>query len=188
MKSSEADILVVAGHTGAGPDHWQTRLVAKLSAARLVEQDDWLYGSLDVAITRIVNAVATAAKPVVFVGHSVGSVLVPHAVHALKAAQVAEHVKGAFLVTPPSAASLAGLNGIDARFKSVPRDPLPFPSVVVASSNDPYATMEESADIALAWGSKLVEAGEAGHINTASGHGPWPEGMMSFAGFLSRLK
>lgn len=188
MKSSETDILVVAGQMGAAPDHWQSRLVAKLTAARLVEQDDWLYGSLDVAVMRIVNAVATAAKPVVFVGHSVGSVLVPHAVVALKAASLVERVKGAFLVTPPSAKALGELSGIDARFHHIPRDPLPFASVVVASSNDPHATLEESADIALAWGSKLVEAGEAGHINTASGHGPWPEGMMSFAGFLSRLK
>ncbi len=187
MKSSETDILIIAGHTGAGPDHWQTRLITKLKAARLVEQDDWLYGSLDIAITRIVNAVATAPKPVVFVGHSVGSVLVSHAIEALTAAKVVERVKGAFLVTPPSEKSLADLHGIDARFQHIPRDPLPFPSVVVASSNDPYATLEDSADIALAWGSKLIEAGAAGHINKESGHGPWPEGMMSFAGFLSRL-
>jgi hypothetical protein len=57
----------------------------------------------------------------------------------------------------------------------------------VASSNDPHATLEHSADLAAAWGSKFVEAGAAGHINADSGHGPWPEGMMSFAGFLSRL-
>jgi predicted alpha/beta hydrolase family esterase len=187
MKSSETDILIVAGHTGAGPDHWQTRLITKLKAARLVEQDDWLYGSLDVAIARIVNAVATAPKPVVFVGHSVGSALVPHAISALTTAKVVDRIKGAFLVTPPSEKSLATLHGIDARFQHIPRDPLPFPSVLVASSNDPYATLEDSADMALAWGSKLIEAGAAGHINMESGHGPWPEGMMSFAGFLSRL-
>ncbi|MFB2608362.1 alpha/beta hydrolase, partial [Rhizobium phaseoli] len=37
------------------------------------------------------------------------------------------------------------------------------------------------------WGSFLVDAGEAGHINADSGHGPWPEGTMVFAQFLSRL-
>jgi uncharacterized protein len=47
--------------------------------------------------------------------------------------------------------------------------------------------MEDSASLALAWGSLLVEAGEAGHIDHTSGHGPWPEGMMRFAGFLSKL-
>ena len=49
-------------------------------------------------------------------------------------------------------------------------------STLVASSNDPYATLEHSADLAAAWGSKFVEAGAAGHINAESGHGPWPGG------------
>jgi uncharacterized protein len=75
----------------------------------------------------------------------------------------------------------------DPVFVPLPRDPFPFPSVLIASSNDPNATLEESADLALAWGAQLVEAGEAGHIDEASGHGPWPEGMMRFAGFLSKL-
>ena len=88
----------------------------------------------------------------------------------------------------PSAEALAGLSGIDPAFKAIPRDPLPFPSIFVASSNDPFSTMEQSADLSLAWGSDLVEAGDAGHINAASGHGPWPEGLMRFAGFLSKLK
>jgi predicted alpha/beta hydrolase family esterase len=34
----------------------------------------------------------------------------------------------------------------------------------------------------------LIDAGEAGHINADSGHGPWPEGTMVFAKFLSQLK
>ena len=188
MKSSETDILIIAGHTGAGPDHWQSRLVAKLAAARLVEQDDWLYGSMQKAIDRVLDAVQAATKPVVFVTHSVGSLLLPHSIPALNAHGLVPRVKGAFMVTPPAESALAGLEGLDQAFKHVPRDPLPFPSVLVASSTDPHATMEQSADMALAWGSKMIEAGPQGHLNTASGHGPWPEGMMSFAGFLSRLK
>jgi uncharacterized protein len=187
MKSAETDILIVAGHTGAGPDHWQTRLVSKLKSARMVEQDDWLYGSMAAAIDRLVDAVDAATKPVVFVGHSAGSVLVPHAIAALTARSLIDRVKGAFLVTPPAQAALAHLSGIDPLFQHMPRAPLPFPSVLVASSNDPYASLEESADMALALGAKLIEAGAQGHINSESGHGPWPEGMMSFAGFLSRL-
>ncbi len=188
MKSSETDILVIAGHEGSGPDHWQSRLITKLSSARLVEQDDWLYGSLDVAISRLAGAVAVASKPVVFVAHSVGCTLIAHAMPSLLSRGAAEKIRGAYLVVPPSIDAVAHLRGIDPRFKNVPRAPLPFPSILVASGNDPHSTMEQSADLALAWGSKLLEAGEQGHINAASGHGPWPEGMMSFAGFLSRLK
>ena len=47
--------------------------------------------------------------------------------------------------------------------------------------NDEYGAFDDSADLALAWGSALIDAGEAGHLNDVSGHGPWPEGLMSFA-------
>jgi uncharacterized protein len=184
MKSSETSILVVAGHMGLGPDHWQRRLVSKLSTAVLVEQADWLHGSLLVAVDAFVAAVVTAEKPVVLVAHSVGCILVAHAMRALVEP---EKVRGAYFVVPPNEAALRAFHGIDPQFAQVPRGPLPFPSLLVATSNDPYSTLEDSASLALAWGSQLVEAGEAGHIDHTSGHGPWPEGMMRFAGFLSKL-
>lgn len=184
MKSSETSILVIAGHMGPGPDHWQTRLISKLSSARLVEQEDWVYGSLPKAVDALVQAVHASEKPVVLVAHSVGCILVAHAVQLLADPH---KVKGAYLVVPPNELALRSLNGIDPNFVFVPRGPLPFPSLLVATSNDPHSTMEDSAELALAWGSLLVEAGEAGHIDHTSGHGPWPEGMMRFAGFLSKL-
>ena len=67
------------------------------------------------------------------------------------------------------------------------RDPLPFPSLLVASRNDPYSPYEVAEDTRFAWGAKVLDAGEAGHIDAESGHGPWPEGLMSFAGFLKGL-
>jgi uncharacterized protein len=187
MKSSDTDILVIPGYEGAGPVHWQSRMVAKLSTARIVEQPDWTYPSLSGAIAEVVQAVREATRPVVFVAHSAGSALIAHSIPSLAQLEVLDRVKGAYLVAPPSSRALLELHAIDPAFGLVPRDPLPFPSVLVASSNDPFATLEESADLALAWGSQFTEAGEAGHINTASGHGPWPEGMMRFAGFLSKL-
>ena len=188
MKSSETEILVVAGHEGSGDAHWQRRLITNLPAAKLVEQDDWLYGSLPKATARLVEAVVQAAKPVVFVAHSAGCILVAHAVPELVAAGVIEKVRGAFLVSAPAAGQLGASNGIDPIFNIIPMSALPFPTLLVASNNDPFATPEEQATLAKAWGAELVEAGAQGHINTASGHGPWPEGMMRFAGFLSKLK
>ncbi|MGG2475503.1 alpha/beta hydrolase, partial [Rhizobium sp. BR5] len=73
-------------------------------------------------------------------------------------------------------------------FGPYPRDPLPFPTITIASRNDPFGTYEHADDIAAAWGSQLIDAGMSGHINAESGHGPWPEGGMVFAQFLSRLK
>jgi uncharacterized protein len=187
MKSSETDILVIPGYEGSGPVHWQSRMVGKLSTARIVDQPDWLHSSQALALEQIVKAVSEATRPIVFVAHSLGNILVAQAVPQLTATGFMDRVKGAYLVAVPTASALSALAEIDPAFADIPRDPLPFPSVLVASSNDPYATLEDAADISAAWGSKLIEAGEQGHINTASGHGPWPEGMMSFAGFLSRL-
>jgi uncharacterized protein len=188
MKSSETDILIVPGYEGSGPTHWQRRMAGKLSTAKIVEQHDWTFPSLSDAVGELVAAVQRATRPIVFVTHSAGTTLVAHAMPTLLQLGLSERVKGGFLVAPPSELALAELPIIDPAFAQVPRDPLPFPSALIASSNDPYASLEHSADLALAWGSKLIEAGEQGHINIASGHGPWPEGMMSFAGFLSRLK
>lgn len=188
MKSSEVEILVVAGYEGSSDAHWQRRLLSKLSSAKLVEQDDWLFGSLSEAVKRLVTVVSAAQKPVVFVAHSAGCSLIAHAIKPLIGAGNIGKVKGAFLVAAPNVKALSGLHGIDPLFVNVPHDPFPFPSILVASSNDPFSALEDSADLANAWGSQLVEAGEAGHINAASGHGPWPEGMMRFAGFLSKLQ
>jgi uncharacterized protein len=187
MKSSETDILLVPGYEGSGPVHWQTRMATKLSTARIIEQPDWLYPSLSTAVGEIARAVTDATRPIVLVGHSAGNTLIAHAVPSLMQLGIVNRIKGAYLVAVPSSRALTEIPVMDPAFADIPRDPLPFPSILVASSNDPYASMEESADLALAWGSHLVEAGEAGHINTASGHGPWPEGMLRFAGFLSKL-
>ena len=163
-------------------------MVTKLSTAKIVEQEDWLYGSLLKAVAALVAAVKATDKPVVFVAHSAGCTLVAHSIAALREAGVVDRVKGAFLVAAPAQEALAKLYPkIDLAMVQVPREPLPFPSVFIASSNDPFSTLQQSADMASAWGSQFVEAGEQGHINTASGHGPWPEGMMKFAGWLSRL-
>jgi uncharacterized protein len=95
--------------------------------------------------------------------------------------------RGAFLVAPPDVEEADLIPAVERSFAPVPRDPLPFPSLLVASRSDPYCAYARAEDLAFAWGSALLDAGEAGHINTASGYGPWPEGLMRFAGFLKRL-
>jgi predicted alpha/beta hydrolase family esterase len=76
---------------------------------------------------------------------------------------------------------------IDLKFANVPRARLPFPAVLAASRNDTYCTYLEAEEWAHAWGADFSDAGDSGHINTDSGHGPWPEGLMRFAGFLGKL-
>ena len=184
MKVSEAEILIVPGYTNSGPDHWQTRWQSKLSTARRVEQADWYKPSRHVWADEIVKAVRFATRPVVLVAHSAGCSAVAHAAEHLKPHEVA----GAFLVAPASERAKRAIPGMAEDFTRIPLRPLPFRSVLIASTNDSYCTPEEAKALAEAWGSEFVDAGESGHLNSESGHGPWPEGTMVFAQFLSRLK
>ena len=181
LRISDFDILIIPGLGGSAPDHWQSRWEAKLSTARRVEQHNWDSPRLEDWTGRIIAAVETAQRPVLLLAHSLGVTAVVHAAPALPQGVV----RGAFLVAPPADSVLIEAAGPG--FTPLPREPLPFPSVLVASRNDPFAPYEESEEISYAWGSRLLDAGEAGHLNIDSGHGPWPEGLMSLAGFLKQL-
>ena len=181
LRISDFDILIIPGLGGSGPDHWQSRWEAKLSTARRVEQHNWDSPRLEDWTGRIIAAVEGARRPVLLLAHSLGVTAVVHAAPNRPAGVV----RGAFLVAPPADSVLVEAAGPG--FTPLPRAPLPFPSVLVASRNDPFAPYEESEEISYAWGSRLLDAGEAGHLNMDSGHGPWPEGLMSLAGFLKQL-
>jgi predicted alpha/beta hydrolase family esterase len=183
MKIKDADILIVPGYTNSGPDHWQSRWQAKLSTARRVEQAEWSKPVREDWTAVMADAVNQATKPVVIIAHSLG---VPTAIQAIPGFR--KLVAGAFLVAPPDVANPTIRPKHLMTFGPYPRDPLPFPSVTIGSRNDPYSELGVAEDIAAAWGSLFIDAGEAGHINADSGFGPWPEGSVAFARFLSRLE
>ena len=179
MKTSDADILFVPGLGGAGPDHWQSRWAAKLSTAQLLAPAPGRHA----LVAAVLDAARACSKPIVLVGHSLGAHAIAHAAVDLPPGLV----KGAMLVAPPSEAALraiAAQTETAPDFLPIARAKLPFASLFVASRDDPYSPYEASEELAQAWGAKLLDAGMAGHIGAESGHGPWPEGLMSFAGFL----
>lgn len=182
MRTSDVDILIVPGLSGGSPDHWYSRWEQKLTTARRVPQEDWHHPDLDAWTRSLVAMVETSTRPVVLVGHSLGVITIAHA-----ADRVASRTVGAFLVAPPSAATMKTIAAIDPAFAELPDTPLPFKSVLVASRDDIYSTYADSEAMAKAWQSELVDAGESGHLNDESGHGPWPDGLLRFAGFLRSL-
>jgi uncharacterized protein len=181
MRTADLDLLFVAGLNGSGPDHWQTRWRSRLPTARLVEPGDWDRPQLADWVDALVRACEAAERPVVLVAHSLGVITLAHAAPMLPQGRV----KGAFLVAAPGDEALIGVGA--GEFTPTPAAPLPFPSLLVASRNDPYGAYELAEARAAQWGSRLVAAGEAGHINADSGHGPWPEGLVLFAGFIRDL-
>jgi len=191
MRTSDVDILMVPGWNGSGPDHWQSRWERSLKTARRVEQDDWDRPDKDRWVGNIIREVAASARPAVVVAHSLGVHALAHAAEKLPAGAVS----GAFLVAAPDIENYeefpaeirntwpAGGFG----FRPVPMRRLGFPSVLLASSDDPFCRIERARQLATGWGSSLIEIGPAGHINAASGQGPWPDGVLRFSAFLKQL-
>ncbi|MDX2258288.1 MAG: alpha/beta hydrolase [Hyphomicrobiaceae bacterium] len=190
MRAADVELLIVPGWSGSGPDHWQSRWARHFQTARVVEQEDWFAPDLESWTQRLMEAVGQAARPVILIGHSLGVATIVHAARALPP----EKVAGAFLVAPAdvdNAARWPVTQGytFDAStgFAPLPRGPIPFPAVLVASGSDPYCSLGRARELASAWGAALVEAGDLGHINVASGHGPWPEGILRLGFFLQAL-
>lgn len=90
---------------------------------------------------------ALAERQMVLIAHSLGVVAVAHAAPALPP----DHVRGAFLVAPPDVESPDRVPAIVRLFAPLPRDPLPFPSLLVASRTDPHCSYERAEEIACAW-------------------------------------
>ena len=183
MRTADCDLLIIPGHGNSGPDHWQTRWEEKLSSARRVDQRDWDHAVKDVWVEAIGAAIGAASKPVVVIAHSLGVLAAAAALQAMPKGKVA----GAFLVSPPGKPYIISRGDIDHAFAHISHDPLPVSSTLIASRNDPYCPWLDAEELAYAWGSAFIDAGEAGHHNTESGHGPWPEGLMQFAGFMAKL-
>lgn len=183
MKTSETTILVLPGLGGGSEGHWYARWQAGLKTAEWVELTDWSNPVRDAYVRAIAAAVAKADRPVVLVAHGYGALAAVHAAPILEAGKV----RGAFLAAVPDVDLIAAGSGLAESYRPVPRDPLPFPSLVLASRNAPHCAFEIAEDWAAAWGSRLVDLRESGNVDPESGHGPWPEGLMTFGKFLQQL-
>lgn len=181
MRSSDLDLVFVAGLGGSGPDHWQTRWRARLPTARYVEQPDWDKPDVEAWARNVARACRESTRPLVLIAHSLGVTTLAHAVAQLPDC----NIKGAFLVAPPCDDVLAA--GPLGPFAPTPHAKLRFPSILVASRDDPYGPIAAAQELARDWGAEFVDAGAAGPINAESGHGPWPEGLMSLARLLKQI-
>jgi predicted alpha/beta hydrolase family esterase len=162
-------VLVLPGYQDSGPEHWQTLWERTHPGLRRVVQRDWEDPERDEWVAALDRAIAAAGGPVVLVGHSLGALTAIH-----WAARHRGPVRGALLVAPPDVErpDFLPMPG----FAPIPLGPLPFPSIVVASADDPFTRLERARHFARCWGSEFVDLGRAGHVNAAAGFGPWPAG------------
>lgn len=165
-------VLMVPGYTGSGPDHWQSIWQRNRAEYRRVEQRDWEHPDKEEWVHALEEAIAVIDGPIVLVAHSLGC----HTIAAWSA-RFQSNIYAAMLVapsdpeTPDFPAAIRGFHPVHLQRFS-------FPGLVVASGNDPLVTVERAKFFAESWGCDFLNIGNAGHIATADGYGPWPGGHL----------
>ncbi|PWJ83871.1 hypothetical protein C7441_10730 [Pseudaminobacter salicylatoxidans] len=170
--------LILPGFNGSGEDHWQRHWLADHDDAVLVGQEHWGEPVLEDWLYNLESELI-AHPGAILVAHSLGCILAAN----LAGRPAAEHVGGAVLVAPCDidVTNVKHPGLID--FGAMPRRRLPFPSILVASRNDSYMEFDTARQYAGIWGSGLVDLGNAGHINVASGFGRWEDGYALASNF-----
>ena len=162
--------FILPGLYNSGPLHWQSRWEMLFGFTR-IHQRDWDTPDKDDWVHTINEVIAPfPSEEVILVAHSLACCAVAHWAH-----RYVRTIRGALLVAPSDVEAPsypAGTTGFD----PMPLQSLPFDSIVVASSNDEYVSLQRAEYFATQWGSTFVNIGDKGHINSASGLGDWPEG------------
>jgi predicted alpha/beta hydrolase family esterase len=164
-------LVIVPGLGDSGPEHWQSLWEAAAPGSRRVTQRDWNRPSLPEWVAALDVAVKEAAAPPLIVAHSLGCALVAHWFGRMR-----RPVAAALLVAPADVDSPEHTPAEVRCFRPMPLDRLPFPTIVVGSSDDPYVAPPRARWFAERWGSRFVTLEAAGHINADSKLGEWPEG------------
>jgi predicted alpha/beta hydrolase family esterase len=168
-------VLTVPGLGGSGPSHWQTLWEDSRPDTSRVELGMWNTPHRNAWVTKLDQAIRSAQAPVVLAAHSLGCLAVAWWAE-LSGQPYGWPVAGALLVAPADCDRPGACDELKA-FRPTPLKPLPFPSILVASSDDPWIGIDHARNLAASWGSHFVDAGEQGHLNAASGIGWWDEGQ-----------
>ncbi len=167
-------VLTVPGLGGSGPSHWQTLWEQARPDTQRVELGMWNTPHRNSWVTKLDQAIRAAQAPVVLAAHSLGCLAV--AWWAQLAGQTyGTPVAGALLVAPADVDG--GEHPALRAFAPSPATPLPFPSILVASTDDPWIGIERARSLAANWGSVFVDAGAQGHLNADSELGWWSDGQ-----------
>jgi predicted alpha/beta hydrolase family esterase len=195
MKLSHASsprILMQPGWQSSGSDHWQTLWERRLgSSASRVEQRDWFHLDKAEWVPTLASSIAGEERPVIVVAHSIGCIAAAMVLAGScnlgpEELEAARRKIAAVVLVAPADTERPYADPEVAAFSPIPSSALGAPALVIASTDDPYCSLERARAFASAWKADLhvVEAG--GHINTDAGFGPWDDGWQLVQGWLAR--
>ncbi len=162
--------FILPGLNNSGPEHWQTHWENDYGFTR-IQQSDWDNPVAETWIKTIEEEIIQyPLHEVVLIAHSLACSTV------VRWAQRYNHVIKAALLVGPSDTEAPSYPPGTTGFKPMPLFKLPFRSVVIASTDDFYVSKERARFFAEQWGSKLIDVGPLGHINSLSNIGKWPQG------------
>lgn len=174
--SERFTIILVQGLRDSDEHHWQSCWSRRFPLWKRISQRNWLEPDIDAWVSAIRRELATCQRPAILVGHSFGALASCRLVQTQKM-----NIAGIVMVAPAEP-SLFKLEEAVLPEKLVP------PSLMFASQNDPLMSFKRAQFWAKCWGSRVIDIGEAGHINTESGFGEWEYGLEQLAEFGEALE
>lgn len=167
-----ANYFIVPGLTNSGEEHWQTYFERLGTNFHRINQHNWDTPHCEEWIATIDKVLEREnLSNVVLIGHSLGCATIAH-----WATKYNKPIKGAFLVAP-SDIEAAQYKFPITGFGPIPLKKISFKTVVIASSNDQWVSVERAKYFANAWNSDFINIGPAGHINATAGFGEWKFGF-----------
>jgi uncharacterized protein len=169
--------VIVPGVGGSEHAHWQSWLQRQLMSCSRVEQQDWHLPVLETWVEQFQRTLTAIDAPIQIVAHSFGCLTTLAALNQFPALQ--SKIKNVVLVAPANPRRFGPLGFA----KNSPHDywtqfcamKITQPTHLLISENDPWLSLNDATALAKAWKIRPNNLGAVGHINVASGFGPFPQ-------------
>lgn len=169
--------IIVPGVGGSDYDHWQSWLQRQLVSCSRVQQQDWNMPLLQTWVHNFAKTVENISAPMQVIAHSFGCLTTVSALNEFP--ELTQHIQKIILVAPANPARFGDQgfardsnNDYSAYFHQLK---LKVPCDMIISENDPWLSFDDANHLAQAWHLRPHNLGQVGHINVASGFGPFPE-------------
>lgn len=164
--------VYLAGVGNSLEHHWQRLWFESDPNGLWLEHNSWTDIQSDKWIAELAVLMEDHREPAVLVCHSLGCLLAVQ----YERARGMLYVRGALMVAVPDPKTAVFPPTVQG-FRSGDEVATQLKCTVVASSNDPYASLAYSQAVAKKWKAEFVDLGQAGHINGESGLGSWRDGQ-----------